>query len=241
MQLPHRLGGAIGAIAELGDGEELRLPGLPAHPLAPHRLDRGLDRVRPDRLHPVRQVEPGKLHLQADDRRDQEVGLIYVAELGVEQREGAIEAGAVERELGAAVPEGGEEGHQHPRGPLAGVDRDRSTLPLEVVSGDVGDRDRVEGLLEPGEGAQLVLALEHVFGGQRAVAVEGRLRAGLLVDVERDLVTAGDQSRIAGRGFGGELLDRLVEDRVAHSPRFPSPVTGPAAARPLAETVAVEA
>ena len=48
-------------------------------------------------------------HPQADDRGDQDVGLVDVAGLGVEHGEGAVEALAVERELGAALPEGGDE------------------------------------------------------------------------------------------------------------------------------------
>ena len=96
VQLAHRLGGAVGGFALLGDRQELRLPGLPAHPLAPHRLDRRLDRVRADRLHPVREVKARERHLQADDRRDQEVGLVDPAELGIQHRQRPVETGAVE-------------------------------------------------------------------------------------------------------------------------------------------------
>ena len=103
-KLAQGLGGGIRALALLGDRQELRLPGGAAHPLASHRLDRRLDRVGADQAHAVRKRQARLCHLQPDDRGKQDVGFVDLAGLGIEAVNGALEALAVERELGAAVP-----------------------------------------------------------------------------------------------------------------------------------------
>ena len=100
--LSARLGTFLGML--VGDGEVLRLPGGAAHALAAHRLDRGLDRVGADDPHAVRQLQPRLRHPQADDRDDQDLGVVGVARFGIEHRERAVEPRAVERELGATPP-----------------------------------------------------------------------------------------------------------------------------------------
>ena len=86
--------------------------------------------------------------------------------------------------------------------------------------GDAGGLDRVASRDESRQRPQLVLALEHVARGHRHVAVEGGIVAGSLGDVEGDLIAAGDQRAEAGRGLGGQALDRLVQEEIAHAPGF---------------------
>ena len=79
--------GALGALALLGEGEELRLPGGAAHALAAHRLDRRLDRVGADDLDSVGKLQARHRHPQPDQGRDQHVGLLGAAGLGLEHGE----------------------------------------------------------------------------------------------------------------------------------------------------------
>ena len=97
----------------------------------------------------------GERHPQPDDRDDQDVGLVDVAGLGVEHREGALEPLAVERELGAAVPERGDEDGQHPRGALAGLGGDLLAALLQVGRGDAGQRRPRRGPARSRQRAQL--------------------------------------------------------------------------------------
>ena len=234
-ELSQRGRGGIRALALLGDGEELRLPGGAAHALAAHRLDRRLEAVGADEPHPVRKLQARDRHLQADERRDQHVGLVGVADLGVKHVERLLEPLAVERELAAAVPEAGEEDRQEARRPLARLGRDLLAPRLQVGSGDIGEDDRFAGRLEGGQGAQLALALAHVARRQRDVAMEeGVVGPGRLGDVEGNLVPARDQRREASRRLGGKSPQRLVEQGIAHARTFPPAHGAPAPARRLA-------
>ena len=164
----------------------------------------------------------GDGHPEADQRRDQHVGLVGVAGLGVEHRERPLQPLAVERELGAAVPEAGEEDVEQARRPLAGIGRDLLAALLQVRGGDVGEDDRFAGGLEGRQGAQLALALAHEARRQRDVAVEeGLVGAGRLGDVEGDLVAARDERRQPRRRLGGQPPQRLVEQPVAHAGDLP--------------------
>ena len=73
----------------------------------------------------------------------------------------------------------GDEVRQHPRGALAGVGRHGLAASLQVGRRDPGFLDRVAGRAEGGQRAQLALALGDELGGQRQVAVEGRVGAGV--------------------------------------------------------------
>ncbi len=83
--------------------------------------------------------------------------------------------------------------------------------------------------------AQLALALAHVARGQRPVAVEGGVVAALGVDVEGDLVAAGDERAEPDRRLGGKPGQRLVEQAITHAPRFRPTPGAPAPARRLAD------
>ena len=135
--------------------------------------------------------------------------------------EGELEALAVERELGAALPERGEEDDQHPRGALPRLGGDRLAAGLEVGRGDAGGVDRVARGDEGRDAAKLFLALEHEARGQRLIEGEGRLGPVLLGYVEGDLGAAGDQGAEANGGVGGQPLQGLVEEEVTHVPRLP--------------------
>ena len=98
---------------------------------------------------------------------------------------------------------------------------DRLAARLQVRGGDAGGGDRVAGRLEGGQRAQLVLALAHEARRQRHVAVEEGVVAGSRVDVEGDLVAAGDQGAEAYRRLGGQPLQRLVEQGSRTAPASP--------------------
>ncbi len=184
---------------------------------------------------PCGSCKPRRRHLQPDERHDEHVGLVGVADLGVEHGERLLEPLAVERELAAAVPEAGEEDRQQARRPLGRLGRDLLAPRLQVGSGDVGEDDRFAGRLEGRQGAQLALALAHVARRQRDVAVEeGVVGPGRLGDVEGNLVAAGDQRREPSRRLGGKPPQRLVEQGIAHGPTFPPTHSAPAPARWLA-------
>ncbi len=199
-------GGAnpFGALSLLGQGEVLGLPGGSLHALASHRLDRRVERVGPDHANAAGKLQAGKRHLQADDRRDQQVGLVDVAGLGVELADRPLEAGGVERELGTSLPEVGDEADQHRRGALVGVGGNGRPAGLQVGRGDAGGADRRAGGTERGQRPQLVGALRDESRGQGDVTVEVGALAGVLGDVEGDLVSGRDQRAKPRRRLGGE-------------------------------------
>ena len=167
------------------------------------------------------QLQVRRRHLQADHRGDQDVGLVGVAGFGVEHGEGGVEPLAIERELGAAVPERGEEDGEHGGGALARVGGNLLPAGLQIWGGDPRRVDRVAGGDEGGQRPKLFLALTDEARGQRLVHVEGGLGALLFGDVERDLLAAGNQGAEPHRGVRRQPLQSLVEEEVTHVPPLP--------------------
>jgi hypothetical protein len=204
----------------LGDGQVLRLPGRASHALAAHRLDRRFDRVGANNPHPVRKLQAGHRHPQADDRRQQRLGLVGVTAFGVESRQRRLQALAVEGEAGSALPKFGKEGDQHLLGARPRVGRHGLAPLLQVRGGDASFHRRLPGGSKAGQGAQLVAMLGDIAPGHRHVAVEGRVVAALGGDVERDLLPHRDHRAEPRRGLGREALDRFVQEEITHDPGF---------------------
>ncbi len=226
--------GTLGALFLLDDGEELGLPGGAAHALAAHRLDWCLDRVGADDLNSVGELQARQRHPQPDQGRNQHLGLLGAAGLGLEHGERVAQAIVVEGKFGAAVPERGEEDGEHLCRPLAGVTGDLLAASLQISGGDAGGSDGVAGRREGVQLAQLAFALTYIEGSQRPVAIEERVVAALGIDVIRDLVATGDKGAELYRRLGGKAGQRLVEQAIAHGPRFPPVPGAPAPARCLA-------
>ena len=106
---------------------------------------------------------------------------------------------------------------------------------FQVGGGDAGGGDRVAGGAE-GLAARAARSRARArSGGQRPVAVEERVVAALGVDVEGNLVAAGDQRAEADRRLGGKPGQRVVEQAVTHGPALPATgMSAPAPARRLA-------
>ncbi len=144
-----------------------------------------------------------------------------LARLGLEDREGALQPLVVEGEFGASLPERSEEDDEHLRGALARVGRDLLAAGFEVGGGDAGGGDGVASGAEGRQPAQLGVALADVARGQRLVAVEERVVAVLGVDVEGNLVAAGDERAEPDRRLGGKTGQRVVEQPIVHAPDLP--------------------
>ena len=165
---------ALGVIVDLGERDELRLPGFPAHADVMAGLKRRVDICRARDPHPAGKVEAREGHLQADQRRDEKVGFLEVAGQRVEAAELGLEAGPVDREFGAPIPHSREEGDEHLGGALALLLGNRLAVGIEIGDGHVGAGDGVGRRAEARQQAQLVLAVADETRGQRHVAIKER-------------------------------------------------------------------
>ena len=110
----------------------------------------------------------------------------------------------------------------------------RLTARFQVGGGDAGGGNRVAGRAEGLEAAQLGFPFAHVLRGQRPVAVEERVVAAVGVDVEGDLIAAGDERAEPDRRLGGKPGQGIVDESVTHAPGFRPRHGAPAPARSLA-------
>ena len=149
-----------------------------------------------------RHLEPD----QRDDRLDL-AGLGLGALLDLGDRGG--EAVVVELEVGAAVPETGQEVGDGEVGALDRVGRRGDPGLLEVGAGDLGLPHRLGRLAEALELAQLGRVVAHEPGGQRLVLAEGEPVAGL-ADLVGDLLPALDEVAEDLGGIAGQAASGCV-------------------------------
>ena len=193
--------------------------------LAPHRLPRSPgERVTADQRDAITECELRRPGVQDDPEHGRDHG--RRAMIGVdgplELREGRFEVGRLKAEIGAIDEHRAQERLQRELGTAATVAGDPDlAVGAQVDVERFAFRQRPGGVIVAGECAQPISALGDEATGEWPIAVERhRSPAGLLAQLERDLLAGRCPRTQPAARLDGVGLQMVVQDGIAHAAGF---------------------